>query len=196
MKIKLLCTALLLLPAIALAEVENENAYVDPLTVEDVRPQSDKNQSSCDSSGRLQRIEKPDGGFAEYFYHPKLNKISAIVTNQVSTVFTYDKAGNLIRAYNTNGQLITLGYDSHKHINHMIETNQIEYVRRELSFKYNDMGKPAVIRLLGKGEIKVEYDAQGEISKVDSKRGVKMALGVTEAFQTLLRVVKVADVEM
>jgi hypothetical protein len=149
-----------------------------------------------DEKGRIKRAQKSDGTLVDYFYHPTLNKISAVVTDQVSTVFSYDKAGNLIRAYNTHGQLILLGYDAHKHINHMIETNQVDHTRRELSFKYNKNGKPDVIRLLGKGEIKVEYDAKGEISKVDSKQGVKMALGVTEAFQVLLLVVKVAGVEM
>jgi YD repeat-containing protein len=191
MSIRLFLAALLFIPAIALAEVEN--AYVDPPTVEDTVPPV-KSQAICDSSGRTQRVEKADGGFAEYFYHPKLNKISAIVTDQMSTAFSYDKAGNLIRAYNTHGQLIVLGYDGHKRINHMVETSQAE--RRELSFKYNAQGKPVVIRLLGKGEIKVEYDAQGEITKVDSKQGAKMALGVTQAFQMLLQVVKVAGSEL
>jgi YD repeat-containing protein len=193
MSIRLLCAALLLIPAIALAEVENENAYIDPLTVENTVPPV-KSQASCDSSGRVSHIDRADGGFADYFYHPTLNKISAVVTDQVSTVFSYDKVGNLIRAYNTHGQLIVLGYDSHKRINHMVETIQGE--RRELTFKYNAQGKPVVIRLLGKGEIKVEYDAQGEITKVESKQGTKMALGVTQAFQMLLQVVKVAGAEM
>ena len=192
MSIRLLCAALLLIPAIALAEVENENAYIDPLTVADTAHV--KSQASCDSSGRVQHIDRADGGFADYFYHPTLGKISAVVTDQESAVFSYDKAGNLIRAYNTHGQLIVLGYDGHKRINHMVETNQLE--RRELTFKYNTMGKPVVITMVGKGEIKVEYDAQGEISKVESKQGVKMALGVTQAFQMLLQVVKVAGAEM
>jgi hypothetical protein len=47
--------------------------------------------------------------------------------------------------------------------------------------------------MVGKGEIKVKYDRRGEISKVDSKQGAKMALSVTEAFQTLMKTVKVAD---
>ena len=195
MSIRLLCAALLLIPAIALAEVENENAYVDPLTVEDTVPPV-KSQAICDSSGRTQRVDKADGGFAEYFYHPTLGKISAVVTDQESAVFSYDKEGNLIRAYNTHGQLIVLGYDNHKHIIHMVETSKLEHIRRELSFKYNAQGKPVVIKLVGKGEIKVEYDAQGEITKVNSKQGAKMALGVTQAFQILLQVVKVAGAEM
>ncbi len=194
MKIKLLCVALLLLPAIALAEMGNEDAYIDPLTVEDAAPV--KSQTSCDSAGRVQHIERADGGFADYFYHPTLNKISAVVTDEVSTVFTYNTAGDLIRALNTHGQLITLGYDAHKHINHMTETNQVEHTRRELTISYNKVGKPVIIRLLGKGEIKVQYDEKGEISKVESKQGAKMAIGVTQAFQVLLGMVKVAGVEM
>jgi hypothetical protein len=194
MEIRLFIAALLLIPAIALAEVGNEDAYIDPLSVENALPV--KSLASCDSAGRVSHIDRPDGGFADYFYHTISGKISAIVTDQVSTVFSYDKAGNLIRAFNTHGQLIVLGYDGHKRINHMIENNQVEHTRRELTFKYNAMGKPVVIRLLGKGEIKVQYDAQGEISKVDSKQGAKMALGVTEAFQMLLQVVKVAGAEM
>lgn len=189
MSIRLFLAALLLIPAISQAEVEN--ADVDPLTV--VVPPV-KSQSSCDSSGRVQHIDRPGGGFADYFYHPKLNKISAIVTDQVSTVFSYSKTGDLIRVYNTHGQLIVLNYDGHKHITRMRETNQLEH--RELSFKYNKMGKPVLIRMPGKGEIKVEYDAKGEISKVESKQGAKMALGVTTAFQMLLQVVKVAGAKM
>jgi hypothetical protein len=194
MKLKLLCVALLLLPAIALAEMGNEDAYIDPLTVEDARPQSGKLQTSCDSSGRVQRVDKLEGGFAEFFYHPTLNKISAVVTDEVSTVFSYNKTGDLVRAYNTRGQLIVLDYNKRKHISRMVETSQ--GVRRELTFKYNKAGQPTVISLLGKGEIKVEYDAQGEIGKVESKQGAKMALGVTQAFQVLLQVVKVADAKM
>ena len=126
MSIRLLCAALLLIPAIALAEVENENAYVDPLTVEDTLLPVNS-QASCDSAGRTRRVEKADGGFVEYFYHPKLNKISAIVTDQVSTVFSYSKSGDLIRVYNTHGQLIVLNYDGHKHITRMRETNRLEH---------------------------------------------------------------------
>ena len=195
MSIRLFIFALLLLPAVVLAKVENTHPYIDPtpLTVEDTLLPVNS-QASCDSAGRTRRVEKADGGFVEYFYHPKLNKISAIVTDQMSTVFSYDKTAELIRAYNTHGQLIVLGYDSHKHINHMVETSQSE--RRELTFKYNAQGKPVVIRLLGKGEIKVEYDEKGDISKVASKQGAKMALGVTQAFQMLLQVIKVAGAEM
>jgi hypothetical protein len=77
----------------------------------------------------------------------------------------------------------------------MVESNITQHTHRELTFKYNALGKPTKIKMVGKGEIDVTYDSQGEISKVASKQGSKMALAVTDAFQTLLAEVKVAGVE-
>lgn len=149
-----------------------------------------------DEQGRVKRVNRPDGGFAEYTYHPKLNKVSAVVTDEGKTEFEYNKAGNLTRAKNSHGQLITLGYDSKKQISRMIETDESRHTQRELTFKYNAQGKPTKIELAGQGEISVEYDGHGEISSVESKQGAKMALQVTEAFQMLLSVVKVGGVDL
>jgi hypothetical protein len=151
------------------------------------------NTAICDGNGRLSRIEMPNGEVKEYFYHPNSDKISTVVTDDVSTVFTYNKTGELSRIYNTLGQLITLSYDSHKRIQRMIEINENDRTHRELIFHYNAQGKPIIIIMVGKGEIRVRYDSQGEISDVKSKQGVKMALAVAEAFQMLLNTVKVAD---
>jgi YD repeat-containing protein len=147
-----------------------------------------------DEHGRIKRVEKPGGGFSEYVYHPTLNKISELVTDKGNTVFGYDTAGNLIRAFTSQGQLIVLGYDSHKHIDRLVETNKDE--RRELTFRYNAAGKPIEINLLGKGTINVKYDKAGNIVKVDSKQGAKTALEVTRAFQVLLEVVKTGGVDL
>ncbi len=147
-----------------------------------------------DTKGRVIRAHYSNGSVAEYFYHPVLNKISAIVSNKGSSIFTYDTAGNLIRLFNTEGQLIVLGYDSQNRIIRLNETNQTNHTHRELTFKYNALNKPIQIKLIRKGEINVEYNQDGEIAKVESKQGAKMALAVTEAFQTLLAVVKVGGV--
>lgn len=149
-----------------------------------------------DEQGRVKRVQKSNGGFSEYTYHPTLNKVSSVVTDEGRTDFQYNKAGDLIRAKNSKGQLIKLDYDSKKRISRMIETNKTKRNRRELTFKYNALGKPIKIRLIGKGTINVEYDERGEISNVESKQGAAMALAVTEAFQTLLEVVKVAGADL
>jgi YD repeat-containing protein len=146
-----------------------------------------------DERGRVKRINRPNGGFSEYTYHPTLNKISSVLTEDGKTDFEYNTAGNLVLATNTQGQKITLEYDKSKHISRMIETGSQDNHRRELTFKYNKNGKPIIIKMVGKGTIKVEYDEQGEISKVESKQGAKMSMEVTAAFRTLLKVVKVAE---
>lgn len=149
-----------------------------------------------DGQGRIKYVKKPDGGFMEYFYHPTFNKISAVVSNEMSTIFTYNKAGDMIRAYNSDDQLIRLDYDSKRRIIRMSEANKTQHTRFDLAFNYNEFGKPTKIRMIGKGAIDVEYDDQGEIAKVSSKQGAKIALQVTAAFQTLLKVVNVAGVDL
>lgn len=149
-----------------------------------------------DGQGRIQRVQKFDGGFSEYIYHPTLNKISMVFTEEGSTVFKYDDAGDLIHSYNSQGQSIRLYYNTHKHIIRMVENNRTERTRhRDLTFEYNAQGKPTKITMIGKGTINVEYDEQGEISKVESKQGSAMALEVTMAFQALLRIAKAGGVD-
>lgn len=157
---------------------------------------SKKQDVVLDDQGRVKRIQKSDGGFSEYFYHPALNKVSVVKTDKGDTFFQYDQAGNLVEAYNSDGRLIKLQYDSKKRISRMLETNKTKHMRQELTFKYNAQGKPVKIKMVGKGEINVEYDDEGNISKVESKQGAVIALAVAAAFQSLSSVVKVAGVDL
>ena len=68
--------------------------------------------------------------------------------------------------------------------------------QQKLRFKYNNQGKPVEIKMVGVGKINVDYDNYGEIKRVKSKQGHKMALRVTQAFQTLLSIVKPAGVNL
>lgn len=149
-----------------------------------------------DERGRVKRVEKSDGSFSEYTYHPTLNKISAVSTEDLDTSFYYNEAGDLIRAFNSRGQFITLAYNSKKLISRILETDKNKHTGRELTFKYNALNKPSSIELTGKGVITVEYDPQGEIAKVESEQGAAMALQVQEVFMTLMEVVKVAGVNI
>jgi predicted RecB family endonuclease len=58
------------------------------------------------------------------------------------------------------------------------------------------LGKPVEIEMEKVGVINVAYDNYGEIKKVESKAGAKMALQVTQAFQSLLSIVKPAGVNL
>jgi YD repeat-containing protein len=78
----------------------------------------------------------------------------------------------------------------------MVDQQKSNNERRILAFKYNALGKPVEIEMEKVGKINVAYDNYGEIKKVESNAGHKMALQVTQAFQNLLSIVKPAGVNL
>ena len=78
----------------------------------------------------------------------------------------------------------------------MVDYDKGTKKKRSLTFKYNALGKPVEIAMSKIGKINVAYDNYGEIKKVESKSGHKMALQVTQAFQSLLSIVKPAGVNL
>lgn len=136
------------------------------------------------------------GDYVELKYHPEFNKITKVVNNQGSTEFEYDKKGNLAKALNSEGKSVLLIYDRQGRITKMIDHDKKSNQKRALSFKYNALGKPIEISMEKVGTINVAYDNYGEIKKVESKAGHKMALQVTQAFQSLLSIVKPAGVNL
>lgn len=148
------------------------------------------------SDGLLTKKTSSTGEFVQLEYEKKYNKIAKVVNNKGWTQFAYDKKGNLTKALNDKGKAVLLLYDRKGRITKMVDDNRKTNKRRTLSFKYNSLGKPVEIAMDKVGKIKVAYDNYGEIKKVDSKTGPKMALQVTQAFQSLLSIVKPAGVSL
>jgi YD repeat-containing protein len=144
--------------------------------------------------GLLTKKSSTKGDFVNIEYHANINKIKKVVNNEGTTEFEYDQKGNLTKAWNNQGKTVLLIYDTKGKISKMVdkEANQ----NRILSFKYNALGKPVEIEMEKVGKINVAYDNYGEIKKVDSSAGHKMALQVTQAFQNLLTIVKPAGVNL
>lgn len=138
-----------------------------------------------------------NGEFVKLDYHKKLNKITKVENNEGWTKFSY-KAGNLYKAENNSGKSVLLIYDRKGRITKMVDYQQKgkKKTKRTLSFKYNAQGKPIEIQMDKVGKINVAYDNYGEIKKVESKAGHRMALQVTQAFQSLLAIVKPAGVNL
>ena len=118
-------------------------------------------------------------------YHETLNKIirtEYIDKNTGDTsvnTFEYNNNGDLVKA--TEGdKWVKLFYNNNNKISKM------EYEDGVLQYEYNSIGKPSKIMVSGKGEINVEYDDKGEISKVESPEGSSVSLAVTQAMQALL----------
>jgi YD repeat-containing protein len=146
-------------------------------------------------SGLLTKKTSTKGDFVNIEYDEKINKIKKVVNNDGSTDFEYDEKGNLIKASNNLGKIVFLVYDSKGKISKMVDQESASS-RRTLAFKYNSLGKPVEIEMEKVGKINVAYDNYGEIKKVESSAGHKMALQVTQAFQNLLSIVKPAGVNL
>lgn len=135
-------------------------------------------------------------------YHNVLNKISSFIVtdNKTKNVVTerayeYTEDGNLKLARTGDGLSISLLYNIKGRITNM-NISSTESENKALEFTYNNIGKPTQIKLIGVGEINVIYDKTGEIEKLDNKAGHLIALKVTQAFQSLLSVVKTTPVSI
>jgi YD repeat-containing protein len=147
------------------------------------------------SNGLLTKKSSTKGDFVNIEYDDKINKIKKVVNNEGTTEFEYDAKGNLVKAANNQGKTVFLIYDTKGKISKMVDQESATS-KRVLAFKYNALGKPVEIEMEKVGKINVAYDNYGEIKKVDSSAGHKMALQVTQAFQNLLTIVKPAGVNL
>jgi YD repeat-containing protein len=147
------------------------------------------------SQGLLTKKSSSRGDFVNIEYDAKLGKISKVVNNEGTTNFDYDGKGNLVKASNDKGKTVFLVYDSKGKISKMVDQESAGQ-KRTLGFKYNSFGKPVEIEMEQVGKINVAYDNYGEVKKVDSSAGHKMALQVTQAFQNLLNIVRPAGVNL
>ncbi|WP_445384348.1 DUF6531 domain-containing protein [Robiginitalea sp. IMCC44478] len=123
-------------------------------------------------------------------YDDKWDKISYVKNNQGETEFQYDAKGNLVFAQKKGGPWVRLSYNPDGKISSM------EQEDKTLLFSYNSINKPASITMEGVGSIEVAYDRNGDIKNVQSAEGHSMALKVTQAFQSLLSLVKPAGVNL
>ncbi|MBF0311842.1 MAG: RHS repeat protein [Oligoflexia bacterium] len=154
-------------------------------------------QFKYNTKGLLTEKSSTSGEKVKIDYNEKLNKISRVENNDGWTNYEYDDRGNLFKAYNSEGKSVALMYDNRSGlIKTMVDSDKSSKDQRVLSFEYNALGKPVEISLKNVGKINVDYDNDGEIKKVDSKEGHKMALQVTQAFQNLLSIVKPAGVNL
>ena len=146
--------------------------------------------------GLLTKKTSTKGEFVKIDYDEKLKKISKVTNTDGWTSFDYDAKGNLVKALNSKGKAVLLIYNSKGKISKMVDRDKKTKKTRTLDFEYNSLGKPVVITMEKVGQINVKYDNYGDIKRVESKSGHKMAMQVTQAFQNLLSIVKPAGVNL
>ncbi len=150
-----------------------------------------------DTKGHVTKKITPND-VTELSYDPKVSKVTQVKryskTNKKDvtwSTFQYDDKGNLLFAKNSEGRGVKLFYDVNGRIKSMVDQS-----RRRIDFKYNENSKPIEITDPSLGTITVSYTNSGEIKKVDSSAGRKIALQVTSAFQNLLDIIRPAGVTL
>ena len=150
-----------------------------------------------DSKGRVVKKSTPSE-VTELSYDPKAGKVAKVVKNSKInkkfsswSQFKYDERGNLVFARNSEKKGVKLFYDATGRIKTLFDQDE-----RRLDFKYDQNSRPVEITDPKLGTIKVSYKSSGEIDKVDSAAGQKVALQVTTAFQNLLEIIRPAGVNM
>lgn len=150
-----------------------------------------------DSKGRVTRKVTPTET-TELSYDPRAGKVSRVVRTSKSdkkqtswAEFQYDDRGNLSVAKNSLKRGVKLFYDANGRIKSLLDQDQ-----RRLDFKYNENSKPIEISDPKLGAIRVTYKNSGDIDKIDSSAGQKVAVQVTTAFQNLLEIIRPAGVNL
>lgn len=110
----------------------------------------------------------------------------------VTTEFKYEpKRCNLVFARNSIGQTAQLSYDKNGRIAAIKDqTKKIVKIKYEARF-----GKPEVVSRPGLGTIKVSYNQNGDVKKVESDDGSKVAVQVASIFNNLLDIIAPATSE-
>jgi YD repeat-containing protein len=154
-----------------------------------------------DSKGHVTKKTTPTE-ITELAYDQKVSKVSRVMKYPVAggkpqknqaawSQFQYDNKGNLLFAKNSEGKAVKLFYDGNGRIKTMTDQN-----KRQIDFKYNENSKPIQISDPKLGSISVSYTNSGEIKKVESSAGRKIAVQVTTAFQNLLDIIRPAGVSL
>ena len=142
--------------------------------------------------GLLKKKVSPDGVVTLVKYDNPFKKVSRVTKGSKTSDFYYDPKGNLVRATNSDGQKISLGYDQRGRIS-LIE----DQAKRKVAVKYEErFGKPAMIEREGVGSINVTYNSRGDIDKVSSPAGSTVAIQVASTFSNLLDLIQPAGVNL
>jgi CHAT domain-containing protein len=171
-------------------DLSTSNRYIDWYNTTKEKTLSAKKQiiydkqenklTTIDENGEIS-IRKDD----PYSGQPILNQKGSVWIK-----YAYTKNGDLAEINTSAKEGIKLVYNEDNKISEMIDENKITGDFRKFTFLYNEKRKPIKISLENVGTIDIIYDSSGEIEKVESKEGQKMAFQVTQGFQNLLSLTK------
>lgn len=157
----------------------------------------DKTTFEYDAKGHVTKKITPTE-VTQLEYDAKSSKVSKVVkfpkgskAKPTWAQYTYDDRANLVYAKNSEGKGVKIVYDHQGRIKALVDQD-----KRQLQFTYNEASRPVEIADPAVGKIQVQYTNSGDIKKVDSSGGRKIALQVTSAFQNLLDIIRPAGVTL
>ena len=143
-------------------------------------------------NNRCLLIEKHSATGESFYleYHPDFEKITKVTRNGITSVFDYNENGLLTYAEDNSNKWMKLKYGNEGNIINMTMK------KSELSFKYNEINKPSVILIKGKGTVYYTYDDKGDFLNVETDGEDSLPMEVNKAYQTLMELVKPAGVNL
>ncbi|MEZ4873479.1 MAG: DUF6531 domain-containing protein [Bdellovibrionales bacterium] len=123
----------------------------------------------------------------------KVVKLQKKLVKSVASRFYYDKNKcNLNMAKNSDGQIVKISYDAKGRISKITDQS-----KKVVNIKYEErFGKPRYVERPGLGAIQVVYKSNGDIEKVDSKDGPRVAIQVANVFNNLLEIISPATTDL
>lgn len=129
----------------------------------------------------------------------KVSKVTTVAMNDKgksvgtrNTAFRYDLKGNMVYAENTDGQKVTMTYDTKGRI-----ASITDQAKKLVKIDYEErFGKPSVVTRPGLGVVKVSYKSNGEMDNVSSAEGPSVTMQIVSTFNNLLDVISPATAEV
>ncbi len=170
------------------SDIEYHNIFEKPTSI---KKDKELTQYSYYPNGLL-KTKKVNSQVISFKYNNQ-NKVAEVSEGKGSTKFTYDKLGNLTFASNSSGQNVKLEYDVKGRI-----VKIFDQAKRLINIEYDErFGKPKTVERPGVGKIFVSYNAEGVITKVDSKNDdPTVAVQVASAFNNLVEIITPAGVNI
>ena len=128
----------------------------------------------------------------KHFGKPSKISITDRVTNKTTSInFTFYKNGNVRHVRTSDGETITIAYDSKGRMNALVD-----HKKRKITLKYNEFSKPSVVTQVGVGAILLTYDKSGKVTDFKIHEGSSSAaFGIAYTFQDALKIIKFAGIE-
>ena len=141
-----------------------------------------------DKRGNTTRIWDNKGQNVRYEYDPKWNKVTKVLTPQVTEVYAYDNAGNLTQGKDNTGNCVNLTYTEDGRVASTADCKGAQ----TFDFRYNAAGKPVEIRERGKqGSVLIDYAPDGSVTQVRTN-GPADQREILESLQKLIQIVEPA----